>query len=203
MRGITADMAGGRDPAREGLRALARALGVTRVARLTGLDRTGVEVASAVRPLGHVLQVTNGKGATFEEASLGALMEAAELFAAERPVPGTWDSAAALAARLGPDAVLEPAALDPDRAEPGWDRIRLAWRTGADLLSGARLLLPSHAVHVPPPAGPPLGPGLVRWTSNGMGAAAARDAALVHALLEALERDRLARALPEGFTTRA
>ena len=36
-------------PLREGRRArLARALGVTRVARVTGLDRTGVEVAKAM-----------------------------------------------------------------------------------------------------------------------------------------------------------
>ena len=68
-----------------GSRALADALGVTRIARLTGLDRTGVEVASAVRPAGHVLQVTNGKGASFAEAAGGALCEAAELWAAERP----------------------------------------------------------------------------------------------------------------------
>src|SRR5947208_11733958 len=42
--------------------ALQRAIGVTRVARVTGLDRSGIEVACAVRPLGHVLQVANGKG---------------------------------------------------------------------------------------------------------------------------------------------
>jgi ribosomal protein S12 methylthiotransferase accessory factor len=33
-----------------------------------------------------------------------------------------------------------------------------------------------------------------------MGAAPRRDAAVLHALLEALERDRVARALPDGFT---
>jgi len=44
---------------------LARRLGVTRTARITGLDRLGIEVACAVRPLGHILQVSNGKGGTF------------------------------------------------------------------------------------------------------------------------------------------
>src|SRR5215468_3351053 len=65
---------------------LMTALGVTRVARVTGLDRSGVEVACAVRPGGHVLQVSNGKGLTWEEARASALSEAAELWAAERPV---------------------------------------------------------------------------------------------------------------------
>src|SRR5258708_37273265 len=64
---------------------LQRALGVTRVARVTGLDRAGIEVACAVRPGGHVLQVSNGKGESWEEARASALSEAAELWAAERP----------------------------------------------------------------------------------------------------------------------
>ena len=192
-------MAPGLDPLRDP--AWRRAAGVTRVARLTGLDRTGVEVASAVRPLGHVLQVTNGKGARFDEAARGALMEAAELDAAERAVPDAWDSAEGLRARRGA-AVVSPAALAPGDAAPGWDRIRIAWRAGVDLLSGEAALVPAHAVHVPPPGGPPLGPALVPWTSNGMGAAPRRADALLHALLEAAERDQLARALPHGFTPR-
>ncbi|MFL6930256.1 MAG: hypothetical protein ACJ8FK_10115, partial [Xanthobacteraceae bacterium] len=62
--------------ARARLERLATAVGVTRVARVTGLDRAGVEVACAVRPGGHVLQVSNGKGDTFEEAARGAVLEA-------------------------------------------------------------------------------------------------------------------------------
>lgn len=193
-------MAKGRRPRREPpLDAVAGAIGVTRIARLTGLDRTGVEVASAIRPTGHVLQVTNGKGARFEDAARGALMEAAELDAAERPVVETWDSWAALASRLGTGAVLSPASLDPS-VEPGWEGVRLAWRSGVDLLTGRRVLAPAHAIHVPPPGATPLGPALLRWTSNGMGAAPSRPRALLHALLEAIERDRIARALPGGFT---
>src|SRR5687768_2806189 len=76
-------------------------LGVTRVARVTGLDRTGVEVACAVRPLGHVLQVTQGKGPTFEHAAATALSEAAELWASEQVDASRlqWDSFEGLLAR--------------------------------------------------------------------------------------------------------
>ena len=60
------------------LKEVARTIGVTRVARVTNLDRTGMEVACAIRPSGHVLQVCNGKGETFEDASAGAILEAAD-----------------------------------------------------------------------------------------------------------------------------
>src|SRR5271155_3796337 len=63
--------------------AWARAIGVTRVARVTGLDRCGVEVACAIRPAGQVLQVSNGKGTTFRDAKAAALSEALELWSCE------------------------------------------------------------------------------------------------------------------------
>lgn len=189
-----------RHPLGRPLRALQEALGVTRLARLTGLDRTGVEVVAAIRPRGHVLQVTNGKGETWAQAAAGALAEAAELWSAERPLSLVSGTAAELRARFGARGVLGPGALAPDEAWRGWDGARLAWRTGDDLLSGLPCLVPAHAVHCPPAGTEPLGPALVPWTSNGMGAHARREAALLHALLEACERDQLARALPRGFT---
>jgi ribosomal protein S12 methylthiotransferase accessory factor len=126
-------------------------------------------------------------------------MEAAELVAAERAVAESWDSAAGLAARLGADAVVGPGAIEPDGGDDR-DALRIGWRHGTDLASGARILVPAQAVHVPPADGLWLGPSVLRWTSNGMGAAPRRVAALLHATLEAVERDRVARALPEGFT---
>src|SRR5260370_18880501 len=87
------------------LGALAAGIAVTRVARISGLDRTGVEVACAVRPLGHILQVSNGKGLTFEEAAQGALLEAAELHASERPPPDLLFTSARELRRLAADRV--------------------------------------------------------------------------------------------------
>lgn len=176
---------------------------MTRLARLTGLDRAGVEVVAAVRPGGHVLQVTNGKGETWAQAAAGALAEAAELWSAERPLSLVNGTATALRERFGARGVLGPAELAPAEALPGWEAARMAWRTGDDLLSGHPCLVPAHAVHCPPPGAEPLGPAVVPWTSSGMGAHPRREAALLHALLEACERDQLARALPRGFTPAA
>ncbi|GEJ55330.1 YcaO-like family protein [Anaeromyxobacter diazotrophicus] len=178
---------------------LARALGVTRVARVTDLDRAGVEVACAVRPAGHVLQVTNGKGLRFEDAARGALLEAAELACAEAVETSSlrWASADELAARG--EAHLAPADLGGAAA----GGLRLAWRGGVDLLGSQSVLVPAAAVQAPPQGGPALGLAGLRWTSNGMGAHPSREAALAHALLEAAERHALAQALPEGWDEEA
>ena len=169
-------------------------LGVTRVARVTGLDRSGVEVACAVRPGGHVLQVSNGKGETWARARATALSEAAELWAAERPqglVYGTRREVKGWA----PRDLVAPLLWSDD--------VRIAWCEGRDLRSGERVMVPAQAVYCPPPGGPPLGPAAVRWSSNGMGAHPDRRLAVRHALLEAIERDQLARVLPHGWTPRA
>jgi ribosomal protein S12 methylthiotransferase accessory factor len=171
------------------LTAFARAVGVTRIARLTGLDRTGVEVASAIRPTGHVLQVTNGKGETFLEAARGALGEATELWAAERVRTGAWGTAAEVEQSADGANV-----LGADAGE-----LRVAW-CRATRLSGGAALVPAPMVFCGPEGTALLGAAEVAWTSNGMGAHPSRDAALQHALLEAIERDQLARGLPEGFT---
>ncbi len=186
-------------------RALLRALGVTRIARVTGLDRSGVEVACAVRPLGHVLQVCNGKGETFEQAAVGALLEAAELWGAERvdsaqlAFGSKEEVAAGFPGQVWGAEELGGAGPHARRLLPS-AHLRCAWRRGVELFTGSPVLVPARAVHCPPPGALPLGPAVVTWSSNGSGAYPERSAALLHALLEAAERDQLARALPEGFT---
>jgi ribosomal protein S12 methylthiotransferase accessory factor len=191
-----------RAPMRGDLARLGAAIGVTRVARITGLDRAGVEVAAAIRPGGHVLQVTAGKGERWDEAARGALSEAAELDAAERPRVDARGSFADLSGQFG-EAVVDPASLAPGDAAPWWRGLRLAWREAIDLASGGARLIPAHAVHCPPPGSEPLGLAVIPWTSSGLAAHPDRDAALLHALLELCERHQLARALPGGFTPAA
>ncbi len=188
---------------------LAEDIGVTRIARVTGLDRTGVEVAAAIRPGGHVLQVCNGKGETWEQASSGALFEAAELAWAERVEPGAlvYGSRRELIGKGDPDAVWSASALGSagQLVDPTlWsDDIVCAWSRGHDLMSGREVLIPAQAVHCPPPGSAALGPISVAWTTNGSGAYPDLEWALNHALLEAAERDQLARVLPDGWTAEA
>ncbi|MFL5344410.1 MAG: YcaO-like family protein [Hyalangium sp.] len=186
---------------------LAEALGVTRVARVTGLDRAGVEVACAVRPGGHVLQVCNGKGLSFEGAALGALFETAELWAAENVLPGrlVWGARSELDVRSASAWSAEALGSAGRMVDPRlWgDSVRCAWRQATELHSGRSVWVPAQGVHCPPSGAAALGPVSVAWTSNGSGAHPDARRALLHALLEATERDQLARVLPGGWTEEA
>jgi len=55
-------------------RAVMSALGITRVANVTGLDHVGVPTWMAVRPLALSLSVSQGKGLTHDLARISALM---------------------------------------------------------------------------------------------------------------------------------
>src|SRR5262249_21130293 len=59
-------------------------LGITRIGNITGLDRVGIPVMQAIRPLSLSNSVAQGKGATPEAAAVSAILEAAECFFAER-----------------------------------------------------------------------------------------------------------------------
>lgn len=163
--------------------ALCSRFGVTRLARITGLDRTDVEVVSAVRPRGHVLQVSQGKGKTLEAAQWSALGEAIELAAAENPDPERlWFGEA------------------PPNALWSYGDVRMAWVEGELLDSGEHVAAPAEAVFCPPAGRVWLGPSSASWRSNGLGAhPTSREAAVEHAVLEAVERDALARVLPHGW----
>lgn len=184
---------------------LRRALGVTRIARLTSLDRAGIEVHSAIRPRGHILQVCNGKGLSRADAELSALCETAELVSAE--------TVGARVERFGSPLELRRAGLPfwPHGVccgSAGWlvvpelagESIRSAWAVARELGSGAPVWVPAQVLFCPPQSSADLGPIAVAWASNGTGAHPDPDEALRHALLEACERELLVRALPSGWT---
>lgn len=190
----------------DGLAAIGRAIGVSRVARWTGFDRTGVEVACAIRPEGHVSQRATGRGETFEAAKRAAVLQAAELWATERVDPAllTVASRRELARRFGTRSALDPGALGSGGtlvAPELWsDELRIAWRQAEDLDSGSRFFVPAQAVHRAPLEAPALGPAVFGWVRNGSAAHPTREGALLNGLLETVERDALARALPKGWT---
>ena len=61
------------------MRALMAEFGITRLARLTGLDNVGVPVWSAIRPNSRTLAQSQGKGVDDPSAMASAVMEAVEV----------------------------------------------------------------------------------------------------------------------------
>ena len=161
-------------------------MGITRVADITGLDRLGVPVVTAIRPNARSLSVSQGKGLTVAAAKVSAIMEAAELYHAEQVQgPLLWARASELPHGR---RRLDPMRMPRSAAEPGYDG-PLAWIEALDLRRSEPVLVPFACVSADytPPA-QALGRGLSA-TTGGMGAGNDRDEALVQGLCELVERD--------------
>ena len=164
--------------------AVAAACGVTRLAEVTRLDRIGVPVVQAVRPLGRSLSVHQGKALTLEGARLGAAMEAAECDHAERFVADQRDScfdALPFAAR--PPTLSDFAA---GAGPPPADDEPLRWVRARGLTGAPTLWIPSDVVSLDLSR-----PGDDRLdrSSSGLGARFDLDGAILKGVLELIERD--------------
>ncbi|MFE2937476.1 YcaO-like family protein [Streptomyces sp. NPDC059255] len=168
--------------------------GITRVARLTGLDCIGLPVWTAVRPASLTLSASQGKGATDLLAKLSAVMEAIELWHVEQPLPV---EARGPAADVAPDCPLDALPLTVPYDRRTLARIAWEWTPGTGLLSGEKALLPLDLVRRRAQR-PQWGPDLLRATSTGLACGSTRDEALLHALFEVVERDVLHRDGADG-----
>lgn len=185
----------------EWLRPKLTSVGVTRIADLTGLDRLGIPVVAAIRPAAVLLQVSNGKGPTLEAATVGAVMEAAEQAHAEAVPSGMiTTSLKALRAEGRPAVAPEDLPVHPSTPEPtpAWkERRPIDWMPARDLFDpqGPAHLLPAAAAWLRPRSPFPFG-------TNGLAAGIDGDAAILHGLLEAIERDAVAAAMAGGLSLR-
>lgn len=157
--------------------------GVTRLAKVTGLDCIGIPVWNAMRPNARSLSVHQGKGITDNDAKASAVMEALERACAERPsLPVRTASAEDI---LGGGELCDP--LDDLIAigRRSLDRTsRLEWVEGHDLVSDRSVWVPYEAV-------------LLDFTrsshfwqsSDGLASGNTDKEATFHGLLERIERD--------------
>jgi ribosomal protein S12 methylthiotransferase accessory factor len=163
---------------------------------VTGLDRCGVEVACAIRPAGQVLQVSNGKGDTFEEAKVSALSEALELWSCENADPSHlhW-LPEELSEAFWPTEFLGGAVhLNRDRS------VVQPWAQAERLDRAGHVYIPASRVWCPTAGTVSVGLRDSQWTANGIGAHPDPTKARWHGLLELIEREALCRFFPEGWT---
>ncbi|MEM9224084.1 MAG: YcaO-like family protein [Pseudomonadota bacterium] len=158
-------------------------VGITRVADLTGLDRIGIPVFQAVRPLGRLLSVSQGKGITAAAAKASAVMEATEIWHAENL---TLDCLRSTRAQIRDIAHIDPSPY----VRPGFtgkiNGEELVWASSRDLETGATVLVPRDIADLDftRPAEPPW---LMRNT-NGLAGGNTEAEALSSALAEVIER---------------
>ncbi|WP_331723711.1 MULTISPECIES: YcaO-like family protein [unclassified Streptomyces] len=170
------------------LKPLLRRYGITRVARLTGLDHLGLPVWTAIRPAAKTLVATQGKGATDLLAKTSAVMEAIELWHVEQPRTVELRAAAADIDLPYPLAAL-PVKVSGE-ALTGAEKVQLEWMYGTGLISGRQVPVPLGLVRRHG-CRPLWEPDLFRATSTGLACGTTRPEALLHALYEVVERDAL------------
>jgi YcaO-like protein with predicted kinase domain len=165
----------------------ASAFGITRVANLTGLDRTGIPVVMVCRPNARSSAVFNGKGVDVAAAQASALMEAAETWHAENiRLPLRFASIADLEGQL---PIIDVDGL-PRTPTPRFDpHLPILWVEGRNLIDDGAIWLPFEIVHADSRmSGPPLS-GCFAMSTNGLASGNRFSEAASHALCEVIERD--------------
>jgi len=173
-------------------------IGVTRIANITDLDRVGIPVFSAIRPsaAAGAINIYSGKGISETNARISAIMESFERCLAEQPevsinlsgvklntqrINGTYESLCESYPTLYPDALLLP--------QPVGEQTSLEWVMGHDLMNDVEVLVPANAVFHP--YDPQNGTKLFRSNTNGLASGNTIEEAVLHGLLEVIERDEL------------
>jgi ribosomal protein S12 methylthiotransferase accessory factor len=165
----------------------AEALGVTRVADVTGLDRVGIPVVMMVRPASRNLSVTQGKGVSLDTALASGWGEAVESFCSERIM--RIDRMATLRRARDDRAFVLPSHFIRKKPPPD---LPIPWSECDDLFGDKSRLAPAELIYADFSAPPPKGQGFFDVSTNGLAAGNSRDEALLHGLCELIERDALA-----------
>lgn len=173
-------------------------IGVTRVAGITDLDRIGIPVVTTVRPSAAegAISIYSGKGSTENQARISAMMESYERCLAERSglnknieedisspyFIDTFEGASSRGAAVDPASLLLSEAYSPEHL--------VEWMTGWDLLRNEEVAVPANAAFHPYNA-PGRAAKLFRSNTNGLAAGNIPEEAILHGLLEVIERDAL------------
>jgi thioglycine synthase len=176
-------------------------IGVTRIADITNLDRLRIPIFSVIRPSAAkgAISIYSGKGSTEQRARISAIMEGFERCLAERQglnanieseisAPALVESYAKARESsnlLDPKALLLPQPYDP--------QLLLEWVGAYDLMNGEEIFVSANAVYHPYDA-----PGrcqkLFLSNTNGLAAGNVIEEAILHGLLEVIERDAISTA---------
>jgi ribosomal protein S12 methylthiotransferase accessory factor len=163
------------------------AFGITRIANLTGLDRTGIPVVMVCRPNARSSAVFHGKGVDMASANASGVMEAIETWHAEHmALPLRLGSANELSRSL---VLADVEALARVPGERFHRDLPLLWVEGFDLIGQRPTWLPLEVVHADCTMPSMPGFGCFSASTNGLASGNHLLEATSHALCEVVERD--------------
>ncbi len=154
---------------------------------ITSEDNIGIPVFSIDRPDAPAGRNYNGKGATLEQAEASAVMEAMERYSAEKRdddeiAYGTFAQASEVGLTVDPkDLILPLNVLDY------YENAEIAWVKGYEMFRGVPTWVPACAVYYP--YIPDTDLQLFKYHTNGIAAGNTLEEAILHGLLELIERD--------------
>ncbi len=122
-----------------------RDYGITRVANVTHLDRVGIPIHTALKPMGRTLSNGSGKGLTPEASKISAMMEAIEQTHLE---DDHFDRFEATQDDLSKQSTLfADGDLLPQMKLSLWNhRLPIYWTEMKDIVSGACVLAPTELI---------------------------------------------------------
>ena len=168
------------------LQPLLFSMGITRIANVTGLDRTGIPVVMVVRPNSRSVAVSQGKGLTLAAAKASGVMEAVELWHAEHITKPLKLASCAEMRR-------EHRIANPDRLPRASDdvvpSVPLLWIEGRDLMGSGQVWVPFELVSANYTIPLPSGSGCFQASTNGLASGNHPLEAICHGLCEVIERD--------------
>ncbi|MGA3124794.1 MAG: YcaO-like family protein [Polyangiaceae bacterium] len=166
---------------------ITRAMGITRVANITGLDVIGLPVVAVVRPNSRSISVAQGKGLDLAAAKVSGIMESIENYHAERVqrplLFATW------AEVQGREATIDLQRLPRVAGSTLNPGDRMLWIEGHEVIARKRVLVPFELVHTDYVVPLPTGCGAFQMSDSGVASGNHPLEATSHAICELVERD--------------
>lgn len=166
------------------------AMGITRVANITGLDDIGIPVVMVCQPNARSVSVSQGKGLELSAAKASGVMEGVEAYHAECiELPVLLFEAYSDIKRK--KRIADVRGLPRASRKRFHAKLPLLWTVGYDLLEHEPVWVPHELVELDFTLPRPSGSGCFLHSSTGLASGNDMIEALIHAICEVVERDSI------------
>lgn len=167
--------------------------GITRITDITGLDRVGIPVFSAIRPTAQsgAVSVYAGKGANKDQAEASAMMEGFERYSAEMQETDKEKIIVSSIEDMKGEKFIDPKSLylPNNITDDILSVTTLEWYPCIDIVSEEEYYIPANAVFHPYIPSNKSATPLFKGNTNGLASGNVIEEAVLHGIFEVIERD--------------